>query len=220
MQRTRQLILNHLKEHGPATADDLAAVLNLTTVTVRHHLDILRREAWVAEPAIRRRSSPGRPQYAYALTAQAASRFPNNYGELAAKLIEEIKTDPASDNINVIFEGVAARVAAEAPCPSPGEQMTTRLDRAAAFLNQRGYAARWEPAPEGYLFHTECCPYDAIAPKHPELCNMDMMLVGNLLGVIPQRVSRVVEGAETCCYLIREADLGLTGNKIDRHLGN
>src|SRR3990167_7598317 len=123
MQHTRQLILDHLKEHGPATADDLAAGLNPTTATARPHLDILRREAWVAEPAIRRRASPGRPQYAYAFTAQAASRFPNNYGELAAKLIEEIKTDPASDNINVIFEGVAARVAAEAPCPSPGEQM-------------------------------------------------------------------------------------------------
>ena len=207
MQHSRQLILNYLKEHGQATADDLADMLNLTPVTVRHHLDILRREALVAEPVIRHRSSPGRPQYAYTLTAQAASCFPNNYGELAAKIIEEIKTDPASGSINVIFEGVAARMAAEAPCPAPGEAMTDRLNRAVEFLNQRGYAARWEPAPEGYLFHTGACPYDTIAPKHSELCNMDMALVGNLLGVVPQRVSRVVEGAETCSYLIRAPTL-------------
>ncbi len=98
--------------------------------------------------------------------------------------------------------------------------MTDRLSRAVEFLNRRGYTARWELTAEGYLFHTECCPYERLAPDHPELCQMDIALVGNLLGVIPQRLSRVVEGAETCCYLIREADLAPTGNKTERHLGN
>ncbi len=67
MHRTRTLILDYLKEHGEATVDDLAAVLDLTSVTVRHHLDILRTEELVAEPVIRHRNTPGRPQYSYAL---------------------------------------------------------------------------------------------------------------------------------------------------------
>ncbi len=220
MQPTRQLILNYLKKRGQVTVDELAEVLDLTTVTVRHHLDILRREEMVAEPVILHRASPGRPQYAYTLTAKAASQFPNNYGELAAKIIEEIKANTGSRAINVIFEGVADRITAEAPRPSPGELLTDRLSRAVEFLNRRGYTARWELTDEGYLFHTECCPYERLAPDHPELCQMDIALVGNLLGVIPQRLSRVVEGAETCCYLIREADLAPIGNKTERHLSN
>ena len=44
MQKTRRLILDYLKEHGQATVDELAEILGLNSVTVRHHLDILRRQ--------------------------------------------------------------------------------------------------------------------------------------------------------------------------------
>jgi len=71
-------------------------------------------------------------------------------------------------------------------------------------LNDRGYVARWETAPEGYVVHTNNCPYEAIAGLHPELCQMDMVLIGNLLGVVPQRLSRLAEGASSCAYLVHE----------------
>ena len=36
---------------------------------------------------------------------------------------------------------------------------------------------------------------------------MDMTLVGNLLGEMPRRVSRVVEGATSCAYFIPAREL-------------
>jgi predicted ArsR family transcriptional regulator len=214
MQDTRKSILDYLKEHGPATVDELAAVLGLTAVTVRHHLDILRGEELVAEPAIRHRSTPGRPQYSYSLTAKASEHFPKNYCDLASKLIEEVKASAEPGLVNVIFEGVAGRLAMTAPPPVPGEPLAHRLDRTVAFLNQYGYVARWESAPQGgYLLHTCNCPYEALAGGNPELCGMDLALVGNLLGQVPQRVSRVVEGAASCAYLVED-------NKVERNLTN
>jgi len=76
MQATRQQILDHLKVHGPTTVDQLAAVLGLSPVTVRHHLDILRSEELIGEPVVRRRNTRGRPQHLFALTDKAASHFP------------------------------------------------------------------------------------------------------------------------------------------------
>lgn len=202
MQKTRKLILEYLKDHSQATVDELAEVLGLTSVTVRHHLDILRSEELVAEPVIRHRATPGRPQYTFALTEKAS---PKNYEGLALKMLAEMKAR-APQTINVIFEGVAESFSAEAPQPRPGESLIFRLDRAVEFLNQRGYVARWEATSEGYVLHTDNCPYEALSPNHPELCAMDRTLVSNLLGVNAQCLGRLAEGAESCAYLIRVSD--------------
>jgi predicted ArsR family transcriptional regulator len=219
MQKTRRLILDYLKEHGQATVDELAAVLRLNSVTVRHHLDILRSAGLVAEPTIRHRNTPGRPQYCYSLTEEASQQFPKNYCDLAGKLIEEVKASTPSNVVDLIFEGVATRLAQSAPELVPGEALPERLDRAVAYLNSQGYVAHWEKTEAGCLLQTCNCPYEALADGNPELCGMDLTLVTNLLGVAPERVSRVVEGAASCAYLF-PTQAGAEANKIERNLTN
>jgi predicted ArsR family transcriptional regulator len=219
MQKTRRLILDYLKEHGQATVDELAEVLRLNSVTVRHHLDILRGTGLIGEPTIRHRSTPGRPQYCYALTEEASQQFPKNYCDLAGKLIEEVKASAPSNVIDLIFEGVAVRLAQAAPGLVPGEPMPERLDRAVDYLNSQGYVANWEQTEAGWLLQTCNCPYEALADRNPELCGMDLSLVTNLLGVAPERVSRVVEGAATCAYLF-PTEAAAKANKIEHNLTN
>lgn len=202
MQATRELILQYLKENGEATVDELANLLDLTSVTVRHHLDVLRGADLVADPVIRHRSSPGRPQYLYTLTKKASAYFPKNYCDLAANVIAEFKATTTPEAVHVFFLTVANRMTALAPPLVPGEAMTDRLDRAVAFLNGQGYVASWQRTTEGYLLHTNNCPYEALAGQNPELCSMDLGLASNLLGMVPQRVSRLVEGATSCAYFV------------------
>jgi predicted ArsR family transcriptional regulator len=199
-QKTRQSILDYLKEHGPATVDELVKVLDLNSVTVRHHLDILRGEELIADPVVRHRNKPGRPQYVYGLSDKASTRFPKNYCELAAKLLEEVKASAAPGSVNVIFEGVANRLAASAPKCAGDRPVIERLASATQFLNDHGYVASWEAAGDSYLLHTCNCPYEALAKENPELCAMDLTLAGNLLGGTVERVSRVLDGASSCSY--------------------
>jgi predicted ArsR family transcriptional regulator len=200
MQQTRQSILEYLKEKGAATVDQLAAVLELNSVTVRHHLDILRGEELIGDPEVRRRNTPGRPQYVYVLTDKASTHFPKNYCDLAAKLLEEVRATTPPSGVNLIFEGVANRLSAAAPKLAGDEPMAQRLERAADFLNDHGYVAGWEQTENGYLLHTCNCPYEALAKQNPELCTMDLTLTGNLLGGTVERVSRVLDGASSCSY--------------------
>jgi predicted ArsR family transcriptional regulator len=219
MQKTRRLILDYLKEHGQSTVDELAEVLGLNSVTVRHHLDILRSAGLVGEPTIRHRSTPGRPQYCYGLTGEASQQFPKNYCDLAGKLIDEVKASTAPEIVPLIFEGVAHRLAQTAPALLPDAPLSERLDRAVAFLNSQGYVANWEETEAGCLLHTCNCPYEALAERNPELCGMDLNLVTNLLGMAPQRLSRVVEGAPSCAYLF-PTETTSSLNKIERNLTN
>lgn len=202
MQKTRQRILEYLRGHGEATVEDLSASLdNLTPVTVRHHLDVMRTEGLIEAPAIRHRASPGRPCYTYRLSARAEASFPHNLRTLTTILLTEMKTTLNEQQVNVIFEGVADRMSTLVEPPPPGETTEQKLSRVVEHLTEHGYAASWEMTSEGYVLHTCNCPY-GVADVHPELCNLDVRYISGLLGMVPRRLLHLAQGDSTCSYLI------------------
>src|SRR5579859_2094058 len=177
MQETRQVILETLHERGEATVDELVNAIGaridheITAVTVRHHLDILRGEDLVTAPDIRHRGAPGRPQHVYALTERALDYFPNNYQNLASALLNEIKATLPPSQINVIVENMADQMATAVHMPDL--PIEARLDQVVAYLNKQGYDATWETGAEGYILSTRNCPYRQIVDEHEELCGLD-----------------------------------------------
>lgn len=207
MQSTRRLILDILRARGQATVEDIVAELrkrrgSITAVTVRHHLMRLQEEALITSPELRRRSSPGRPQHVYALTEKANDIFPNNYQRLAQTLLEQIQKQLPPEGVNVIIEGVAAQFAADAELPEL--PLPEKLDAVVAYLNQQGYDAYWEPCEGGYMLHTSNCPYHHAAQSTNTLCEMDMRMIAQLIGVVPRRTGQIAHGDQTCAYFIPE----------------
>lgn len=203
MQKTRQNILEYLKEHGEATVDELSYALgNLTPVTVRHHLDVLRSEGLIAVPIVRHRSTPGRPKYAYCLTERALELFPKNYRNLTDYMLTELKETFDQAQVGTILDGVAGRIAAQAPSPREGETIRECLQRIAAYLTEQGYTARWEEHAEGITLHVTNCPYHRVAEQHGEICLMDHKLISRLLGLPAQRIATLTKGDPSCVYLI------------------
>lgn len=206
MQETRRHILEVLRERGESTVDDLVFELRkrrgdmITAVTVRHHLTELLKENLITHPQFRHRGSPGRPQHIYALTTQARNQFPNNYHSLASNLLAQITEQLPQNQVNVILEGVADRMASQANIPPlPLEE---RLERVIAYLNEHGYSAGWEEHVDGYILRTVNCPYHHLAQSDQHLCEMDMRLVASMLGIVPRLLSRMSQGDLSCSYLI------------------
>jgi predicted ArsR family transcriptional regulator len=211
MQQTRRHILEILRERGEATVDDLVSELKdriqheITPVTVRHHLDIMRGEDLVTPPTVRRRSTRGRPQYVYTLTDKARQHFPNNYENLATSLLEQIKSRLPATEVNVILEGVADdMIANAAKLGEPAENLSIeeRLDQTVQYLTNSGYDASWESSDDGYILRTQNCPYHQIVGEHTELCAMDLRLIAGLLGVVPRIMGRIADEESSCAYLI------------------
>lgn len=206
MQETRRQILEILFEHDNATVDDIVANLRevredkITSVTVRHHLSRLQDEGLVSEPLTHHRSSPGRPSHIYKLTNHGASFFPNNYQQMTTKLINQIEKSLPESTVNVIIEGIADDIATEADIPDGPIQ--DRLQAVVDFLNRKGYDARWEASTQGYILHTQNCPYHHAAQVNENLCQLDMRLVSTMLGIIPRLQSRISRGDASCSYLI------------------
>jgi predicted ArsR family transcriptional regulator len=209
MQQTRRNILDILKVRREATVDEIVEELRIshgktiTAVTVRHHLTRLQEDEMIAEPVLRHRDTPGRPQHVYSLTQTAMAQFPNNYQRLASTLLAGIQSHLPPAGVNVILEDVADRMALEAHILAdlPLEE---RLDMVVEFLNTRGYEARWDKAEDkqAYILHTSNCPYHHLTKDNPALCDMDMRLVATLLNVVPRRYAHLMAGESDCAYLI------------------
>ena len=209
MQQTRQHILEILKEKGRATVDELVCALGnrtgeITAVTVRYHLDILRSEGLVETANVRRRRSPGRPQYVYALTDEAEAYFPKNYQALADNLLLELKDKYPEPEVSAIIKAVARRMATEMgelPDDLPPDE---RVQRVVDFLTEKGYRATWEPldGKEGaYLLRINNCPYHLVSGKHCELCVMDTELISMLAGSPSHKIALgIAQGADACTY--------------------
>ena len=203
MQDTRQKILEYLNIYGQASVEELRDWLDgITAVTVRHHLDVLRRDGLVAAPEVQRRDTPGRPKFIYMLTSKASEYFPKNFRKMTDYLLEELSEQMSSKQINVIFTDVGQRMAAEGPMMYAGQINEERLQAVVEFLSEQGYQAGYEPYKEGFLLHTCNCPYDRVAGSTDFLCAMDMSMMTELLGMVPRRLDHIIDGAVRCSYFV------------------
>ncbi len=202
MQTRRQEILTILKRRGEATVDELASTLDLTPVTVRHHLDILRADSLVEASSIRRRRGPGRPQYVYTLTAEASSHFPTDYAGLTNELLDELKDGLGQAAVQEILKKIADHRLGQAPAFGPDLALDERLEKLVAYMVERGHIASLEKNDDGWFIHASNCPYQNVATKHPELCSMDQFLWEQLSGAKVVCRQRITDGAHSCIYEI------------------
>jgi predicted ArsR family transcriptional regulator len=203
MQPTRERILHILKERGQVTVDELSQELGLTTVTVRHHLDILRGEGLVSAPLTRRRKAPGRPKHVYTLTEGADAIFPKRYKDLATLLLSEVRTHFSAAEVNEMMTRIGERIASQAILPD-GDDFQVRLEAVVEFLNGLGFMTRWEQRDGGeYLIHVANCPYEQVSRHDPEICAMDLAMLTRLLGTSPRRITSMAEGDYQCSYTLR-----------------
>lgn len=206
MHAVRQHILEILKERSSATVADLADSLQMAPVSVRHHLDILQADNLICVERVERSGAVGRPQQVYALTPEANEHFPDNFAALAQGLLRQLKQLLPPEQVEQTVQSIAHDFCAEFVAAEltglPAEQ---RLDQVIAFLNERGYFARWEEdagAEDGYLLHKCNCPYAAISSDHHELCLMDQALINKLVGQPSARIVSMTDHGTCCTYRI------------------
>jgi predicted ArsR family transcriptional regulator len=202
MQSTRQEIMAILKEERQATVEDLAQRLELTPMTIRHHLNVLQAQNLVEASKVRRSKKVGRPRLVYTLTDAADDLFPQGYGELARHLVSEVKETVGVEEAEEIFRRVADRVAKHAPAAVPGQSFEERLAQVIDFMEEQGFISRWERSDDGYVITNINCPYRIVSRDHEEVCIMDTEILTQLLGVVPQRMSSMQEGEPSCRFLL------------------
>ncbi len=191
MVTARQKVLTYFNKTRTASAREISRSLKMSPATVRHHLRVLTADGRLEMTFVRGREGRGRPEKLYSLPRSALG---DNLAALGDAVLAE-----AGTSVQMVM--LAKHLAGDADFS--GQPLARRLNASVEKLNQMNYHARWEAGPQGPHLIFGHCPYAALIGKHPELCQMDEALLGQLMGdVVTQMYKIGKEGSSLCVFAL------------------
>lgn len=162
----------------------------MSEANVRHHLRHLAADGRVTvnNPRVNGR---GRPQKVYRLS-------PALEGDNLAVLTDALLSVEGQKSK---VESLAGYILDAAPFSNL--PIAKRLALLVEKLNAMHYQSRWEAGAEGPRVIFGRCPYAAVIEKHPELCRMDVSVLGNALGREVKQLGRIEKGMGVCVFGVR-----------------
>lgn len=202
---TAEQVLYLLKTRGAQTAQQLAALLDLTSMGARRQL-----EAWQDKGLVEFEETAdkvGRPARHWRLTAAGHARFPDRHADLTLQLIEQVRGLFGAAGLEQLI--AAREVDSERQYNERlGAQTADWPARAAALAGLRsaeGYMAEVEQQDDGSLLLIENhCPICAAATSCQSFCRSELDIFRRVLGegVAVERAEHLLAGARRCVYRI------------------
>lgn len=203
MPLTRRRILTLLKEKGDLTADELADLLDISSVAVRRHLTKLESDHLVVYEEIQR--GMGRPSFVYRLGEAASSFFPRRYEELATTVLETIKQLYGFEAVDAIFRLRSEHLIADYQRKVTGPTLDSRLEQLTKLREADGYMSTWEQGHNGaYILRETNCPIIHVAEGCGSACTYDQTMLEKVLDAEVIRIGHLVQGDGACAYEIRQ----------------
>ncbi len=199
---TRQKIILALKHHGSMTAAELGALLGMSSMGARRHLDALAHEEWVRFEVVQR--GKGRPSHLYRLAARADELFPKKYAELTNELLGYLAAEQGDSIINELFERRAQNRLRAARAQLAGLPLAERAASLTALLNSEGYFAELQTPEAGIFLVTQHnCPVCDVAAEFKAACSSEL---GFLRALFPDAEvtseQSMLGGGKSCIYRI------------------
>lgn len=199
---TRRQIMLMLLKHGPSTASDLAARLDMSSAGVRRHLDILVSEGLGESVERRTRAAAagrGRPAKAFQLTDRGRSHFGHSYDQLAADALDTLREMGGDEAVRKLARRRITRIVdGVAPAGEGEDSIQHTASELAEAFDRHGYAATVTRAGAGIQICQHHCPVAHVAAEHPELCEAEHEIISSLVGLHVQPLATITGGHGIC----------------------
>ncbi len=183
----RHKILERLVSHPDLTAGEIAQSLGLGAPSARHHLAILTADGRVVIAGQRPGRGRGRPRKVYRVSDRLRG---DNLAGLVDSLFEASLPGPPGDDPDAaarLAQGMVRRLGPLDPRASGAR----RLAALVAKLNALHYESSWEAGASGPRVLFGHCPYAAVIERHPELCQMDTLIIASELGTEAAQTAKI-----------------------------
>jgi len=202
---TADQILFLLKTRGPKTAQQLAEILDLTSMGTRRHLEAAQEKGLVNYADVAEKV--GRPSRRWLLTEAGHARFPDRHADLTVQLIDQVRQlfgDAGMDRLiasrEVASEAFYRETVGDGAAPLP-----QRVAALAQARDVEGYMAEVETQPDGSLLLVENhCPICAAARACQNFCRSELEVFQRVLGpdCSVERTEHQLSGSRRCAYRI------------------
>ena len=195
---TQRRVLEALKRHGEATADELATTLEVSPSAVRQHLAALRAAGLIESR--QQRGHTGRPAERYRATARTEPLFVTP-GDLSIELLELVDDeDPAL--VDRVFERRRAALVEQAQHRLDADTIEARVAQVTELMDAQGYLTDFEQVGDGrYRINLHNCAIWNVASRFRQACASELAFMKAVLpGATVERVTHKTAGAHTCAY--------------------
>ncbi|MGD2157512.1 MAG: winged helix-turn-helix transcriptional regulator [Anaerolineales bacterium] len=202
MTSTRKRVLKTLLTRQRCTINELADVVGINPISVRHHINKLEADGMVTSEE--ERHGVGRPHRLYFLTDKGMEQFPTRYLQLTIRLLEQIKETMPEPMVGKLFSQMAADMAEDYTSEADIDHLDTeeRLDLLKTLLAEEGFTVEWEQRGDHYHIREVSCPYYHVGQSHPEVCSVDQTLISTVLSVPVEKVNCILNGDSYCTYVV------------------
>lgn len=214
ISQPQQDIVKLLRRHGSMTVEDLSRALGVTSVAIRHHLDVLEAEGLLSSEVERRAAVQpstgrrGRPRRLFQLTEAADDLFPKNYSGLAQIILEHLESSGGSESVDEVFQARRRRLEADLRKRLDGEPLEKRVAALAELQDRSGYMADWEAREDGsFVLREHNCAICKVARRFPQVCSSELQLIENVTQAEVVREQHIGSGDSVCLYRISAARL-------------
>jgi len=192
-----------LKTRGPQTAAELGCATGVCGEAARQQLNRLAADGLVEATAEAR--GVGRPAQRWSLTAAGNARFPDAHADLAAHLIETIRSEFGEAALNRLIDVRAAEARKTyAAAVGDAEELEERVARLTQARTREGYMAEYWPEGNGFLLVENHCPICVAASICEGFCRAELATFREVMGASArvERTEHIVRGERRCAYRI------------------
>lgn len=199
LSAAQRRVLLAVKRQGEATADQLAAALEISPSAVRQHLAALRTAGLVE--AERRPGGPGRPVEAFRATLASEPLFaPADALGATEVLAHAAAEDPAI--VGRIFDRRSQLIIEDAQARAGELSPAERVELITSLLDDQGYIADHESLDDRHFrINLRSCALWSVASQFDHACGSELDVIRAL---IPEadvdRSTSKIEGSHTCSY--------------------
>jgi predicted ArsR family transcriptional regulator len=203
---TAEQTLFLIKTRGPQTAQQLAALLNLTSMGARKQLEAWQEKGLVTYEEVA--DKPGRPSRRWLLTDAGHARFPDRHAELTVQLIDQVRALFGEAGLEKLIQSREATSEREyRQHLATSRNLPERVQALVQARSIEGYMANLEHQDDGSLLLIENhCPICAAARQCQKFCRSELELFQRVLGpdCSVGRVEHMLAGARRCVYVIKQ----------------
>ncbi|MGP3790760.1 helix-turn-helix transcriptional regulator [Pseudomonas sp. B392_1p] len=195
--RTQQDLLSALLyQPSGMSIEALAQQLVVTRTAVRQHLAALERDGLIHRGGTR--PTGRRPEQLYVLSTAGQELFPRQYRLLASLLIGEVAQVLGREGLIAVLRSLGKRLASNL------EQQAVSEERIVGHMNQAGYEAEvfFRSAGEPEIVAHNCV-FHQLANAHPEVCELDLALIGTLGQAEVEHLECMLRGGQVCRFRLR-----------------
>ena len=200
MKSTREKILRTLLAFPGSTINDLAEVVGINGISVRHHLTALEAENLVT--SAEERHGVGRPRLVYSLTEKGVEEFPTNYLRLTRRILESLQEKLTPAELKSMFEDIGAEIAEPYQKDLEHKSLAERIKLVKTVMTKEGFIVEVEKNQEAYIITSLSCPYYQVGLEHPIVCNLDRSMIARLIGSEIEPDSCIFDGSDRCTFQI------------------